>query len=59
MTPKERSELLTCVTFFLRNASDESLYFNGYSSKEAWDAFAKLMYNVSGDELYKMMDVQF
>jgi hypothetical protein len=57
MTLQEWTDLLACVTFFLRNASDESIYFNGYSSKEAWDAFAKLMYNVSGDELYKMIDV--
>lgn len=59
MTLQERTDLLACVTFFLRDASDEHLYFGGHNSKEAWDAFAKLMYNVSGDELYKMMDGQF
>lgn len=56
MTLQERTDLLTCVTFFLRDASDEHLYFGGYSSKEAWDAFAKLMYKVTGDELYNVLN---
>jgi hypothetical protein len=52
MTLQEHNDLLACITFFLKGTAEETnLYFGGYSSKEAWDAFSKLLYNMTGDEL--------
>ena len=58
MTLQEHNELLACLTFFLKHASDEHLYFGGYSSQKAWDAFAKLMYNVTGEELSSALNTK-
>jgi hypothetical protein len=52
----QNQEQLTTLIFFLKGAKDEHLYFNGWSSMQAWEAAAQITCNVSGDVLEDLLN---
>jgi hypothetical protein len=53
---QESIDYAATLTFFLKSAYEEGIYFGGYSSNEAWEAFAMLMYNMNGGQLYEALN---
>jgi hypothetical protein len=52
----ENQEQWSTLIYFLKGAKDEHLYFNGWSSEQAWEAVARITCNMSGDDFEDILN---